>query len=305
MTDLDRSMTFCVELSKREARNFYYSFMVLPAERRRAMCALYAFMRKTDDLADQPGDRETKAQSLRDWRHALDDALEGRFDPWPGFPALAQVVDRYEIPARYLHEVIDGVEMDLEPRPFPRFLDLKAYCHRVASVVGLSCLHIWGYRTDEGRAERLADACGLAFQLTNIIRDVREDALQGRIYLPTEDLERFGVEPTELLARRPTGRVQALLEFEGRRAYEFYHRAEPLLDLVDPVGRPVLLAMMRIYRGLLDEIVRRDYDVMTSRVALSPWRKLAITFGALPSRFLRRRGPFAPFLDPVLAEPTR
>jgi phytoene synthase len=302
VNELRASYDFCSELSRREAKNFYYSFLVLPGDRRRSMCALYAFLRRTDDLADAPGPIERKAPALDAWRRGLDDALEGRTDAWPGFLALADSVKKHEIPARYLHEVIDGVEMDLTPRPFVTFEDLSLYCYRVASVVGLSCLHIWGYRSDHGKAEALAESCGIALQLTNIIRDVREDALQGRVYLPLDDLRRFGIDPAELAAPRPTGRVRALLEYQGARAYEYYRRAEPLVSRVDPVGRPVLQAMVGIYRALLDEIVRRDYDVLTSRVALPGWRKLAITARSLVARFART----SPELDhdPVLAEST-
>jgi 15-cis-phytoene synthase len=301
VNELRASYDFCAELSRREAKNFYYSFLVLPADRRRSMCALYAFLRRTDDLADAPGPVERKAPALHDWRIGLDEALEGRADGWPGLLALADSVRKHEVPARYLHDVIDGVEMDLNPRPFATFEDLSVYCYRVASAVGLSCLHIWGYRSDDGKAEALAESCGIALQLTNIIRDVREDALQGRVYLPQDDLRRFGIDPAELSAPRPTGRVRALLEFQGARAYDYYRRAEPLVSRVDPVGRPVLLAMVGIYRALLDEIVRRDYDVLTNRVALPAWRKLAITARSLGARFARpHREP-----DPILEESTR
>ncbi len=305
MNELRDSYAFCAEVSRREARNFYYSFLVLPPARRRAMCALYAFLRRTDDLADSDGPVFEKALALESWRKSLEEALEGRADSWPGLAALADSVHRYRIPADYLHEVIDGVETDLEPHSYATFDDLYPYCYRVASVVGLSCLHIWGYRSDEGKAESLAESCGVALQLTNIIRDVREDAIQGRVYVPRDELRRFGVDPSELAAPRPTGRVRALLEYQGARAYEYYRRAEPLVHLVDPVGRPVLLAMVGIYRALLDEIVRRDYDVMTSRVSLPTWRKMAITVRSLGARFARdRQGPNSG-LGPILAEPPR
>lgn len=299
MSDLRASYDFCANLSRREARNFYYSFLVLPAARRRSMCALYAFLRQTDDLADSPGPAPEKTRALEDWRRALDDALDGRGARWPGLLALADTVHAHAIPARYLHEVIDGVAMDVEPRPFATFDDLYRYCYRVASVVGLSCLHIWGFHSEGGRAEALAEACGVALQLTNIVRDVREDALLGRVYLPWDDLQRFGVEPVELAAPRATGRVRALLEFQGARAAEYYARAEPLNALVAPVGRPVLGAIVGIYRALLDEIIRRDYDVLSGRVALPSYRKLVITLGSLSSRFAR------PYSGPILAESTR
>jgi phytoene synthase len=179
--DLARSYAFCDDLSRRQAKNFYWSFRLLPAEGRRSMSALYAFMRHTDDLADEPGDPSAKAESLRLWRSDLDDALGGRPDAWPGLPALADTVARRGVPPRHLHEVIDGVEMDLAPRVYPTFEDLYGYCYRVASAVGLCCLAIWGYRSDGGRAEAMAEACGVALQLTNILRDVGEDARNGRI----------------------------------------------------------------------------------------------------------------------------
>lgn len=305
MSELQESYAFCVDVSRREAKNFYYSFLVLPPERRRAMCALYAFLRRTDDLADAPGPIFEKARALEDWRRGLDDALDGQTVAWPGMPALGDAVRRYQIPRRYFHEVIDGVEMDLDPRSFSTFNELHAYCYRVASVVGLSCLNIWGYQSDGGIAEELAEACGIALQLTNIIRDVREDATRGRVYLPREDLSQFGVEPSELVASRPTGRVRALLEFQGSRAYDFYRKAEPLVSRVDPVGRPVLLAIVGIYRSLLDEIVQRDYDVLTSRVSLPAWRKVAITVRALGSRFTRYKSCPQSANDPILAESSR
>jgi 15-cis-phytoene synthase len=307
VNELRASYDFCVELSRREARNFYYSFLVLPGDRRRSMCALYAFLRRTDDLADAPGPVEQKGPALEAWRRDLDEALDGRAEAWPGLLALADSVRKHEIPARYLHDVIDGVEMDLSPRPFATFDDLALYCYRVASVVGLSCLHIWGYRSDGGRAEALAESCGVALQLTNIIRDVREDALNGRVYLPQDELARFGIDPAELAAPRPTGRVRALLEYQGARAYEYYRRAEPLASRVDPVGRPVLSAIVGIYRALLDEVVRRDYDVLTSRVALPGWRKLAITARSLGARFARPLREIEPEPEPrpILAESTR
>ncbi|WP_435010097.1 phytoene/squalene synthase family protein [Tundrisphaera lichenicola] len=296
MNDLRASYDFCARLSRQEARNFYYSFLVLPPARRRAMCALYAFFRRTDDLADLPGLSSEKAIAIDAWRRSLDDALDGRDEPWPGMPALVDTVRTHSIPRRYLHEVIDGVAMDVEPRPFVTFEELYQYCYRVASAVGLSCLHIWGFHSEGGKAESLAEACGVALQLTNIVRDVREDALQGRVYLPQEDLRRFGVEPSELAAPRATGRVRALLEFQGGRAAEYYSKSEPLASMVAPVGRPVLRAIVGIYRSLLDEIIRRDYDVLSGRVTLPAYQKLAITLVSMGSRFARPLPEPGPFL---------
>jgi 15-cis-phytoene synthase len=282
---LRASYRFCGVLARREARNFYYAFLLLPGAKRRSMCALYAFLRHTDDLADQPAAAFDKARALEAWRLELASALAGRFTVWPGFPALANTVVRHSIPRELLEKAIDGVSMDVEPRRFETFDDLADYCYHVASVVGLSCLHIWGYRSEGGKAERLAVSCGIALQLTNIIRDVREDARNGRIYLPKEDLVRFGVEPGELTkGGRPSDRVRALLAFESERAYEYYAQANPLTPLVNRVGRPVLQTIVGIYRALLDEIARRDYQVLDGRISLPPWYKLAVALRALANR---------------------
>jgi phytoene synthase len=282
---LRESYRFCGTVARREARNFYYAFLLLPRERRRSMCALYAFLRHTDDLADEPGPAEQKAQSLESWRHALDATLAGDPGAWSGFRALSDTVIRHAIPPHLLHEVIEGVSMDIQPRGFATFDDLVDYCYHVASVVGLCCLHIWGYRSEGGQAERLAEHCGYALQLTNILRDVRDDARAGRIYLPRDDLARFGVEAEQLAASgRPGDRVRELLAFEARRAYEFYDDARRLVSLVDPVGRPVLRTIVGIYRALLDEIARRDYNVLDGRVSLPPWRKVAIALRAIAGR---------------------
>ncbi len=225
---LRHSYRFCGDVARREARNFYCAFLLLPPSRRRSMCALYAFMRHTDDLADEAGDADEKDRALESWRTALDEALDGRPDAWPGLPALADTVARHAIPRHLLDEVIEGVSMDIRPRGFATFAELADYCYHVASVVGLCCLHIWGYRSEGGEAERLAEHCGLALQLTNILRDVGEDARGGRIYLPRDDLERFGVTPVELAAvGRPGDRVRELLAFEARRAYAYHEDAPP------------------------------------------------------------------------------
>jgi phytoene synthase len=282
MNGLRASYRLCSEIARREARNFYYSFLLLPPARRRSMCALYAFMRHTDDLADEPGPVAAKRTALKAWRSELESALA---DPAaarsPILPALIDTVNRHAIPPRYLFDVLDGVEMDLEPRRFPRFDDLYTYCYRVASAVGLCCIHIWGFRSEGGRAEQLAESCGIALQLTNILRDVREDAANGRVYLPEEDLARFGVDPSDLASDALNPRLHDLLKFQADRAYDYYTRACPLVALVAPVGRPVLRAIVGIYRSLLDEIARRGYNVLSGRISLSPWRKAAITLRSL------------------------
>ena len=293
-SDLAADYRFCERVAKRRARNFYPSFRLLPADRRRSMCALYAFMRRVDDLADDP---ETppglRRRGLDGLRGELDAVLGNESARWPGSLALADTVRRHAIPPRYLHEVIGGVSTDLEPRTFATFEDLRGYCYQVATAVGLCCLHIWGFTSDGGRAERLADACGVALQLTNILRDVPEDARNGRVYLPADDLRRFGVDPATLAGPELTPALRDLLAFEAARAAGEYDEAAALAPLVSPVGRPVLHAIAGVYRALLDEIVKRDYDVFAERVSVPAWRKAAITVRALAGRFTptARGGP--------------
>jgi len=263
------------------------------------MCALYAFLRHTDDLADEPGSAPEKARALEAWRAELEGALAGHGAAWPGLAALADTMARHGIPTHLLDEVIEGVSMDVQPRRYATFDDLADYCHHVASVVGLCCLHIWGYRSEGGKAEQLAESCGIALQLTNIIRDVHDDACNGRVYLPEDDLARFGVEPRELAAGgAPSDRVRSLLAYEGERAYRFYDHARLLAPLVAPVGRPVLLTIVGIYRALLDEIARRDYNVLDGRVSVPPWRKIAIALRGLAGRFTGSDSRHAPITEP-------
>lgn len=273
------SYAWCERLARAQAGNFYHAFRLLPADQRRAMCALYAFLRIADDLADGPGPRDEKALALEGWRRQLHAALEGDYRH-PVHPALHHTVGRYGVPREYLDDVIDGVEMDLRIDHYDTFAELYRYCYRVASAVGLACIHVWGF-TDE-RAKPLAEAAGVALQLTNILRDLGEDAGRGRVYLPREDLERFGY-PAERLARGVRDdRFRALMRFEAERARGYYDAAASLTGLLRPPGRAVFQVMLRTYRGLLDVIVRRDYDVFSRRARLGRLHKLWLTARALP-----------------------
>ena len=276
MRELDESYAYCTRVARARAKNFYYSFLLLSAQQRKAMCAIYAFMRRCDDLSDEPG--ATRA-ALENWRGELETALAGRFSGHPVWPAFHHTVRRFGIPHQYFREMIDGVVSDLDPRRFETFSALYRYCYQVASVVGLTTIHIFGFDTPS--ALPLAEKCGVAFQLTNILRDIREDCERGRIYLPCEDLERFGVTARDLAAGNRTQGFLELMRFEAARARAYYRDSAPLLDLIHPRSRPSLQALIAIYSRLLERIEQADYDVFTRRVRLSSFEKSWILIRAL------------------------
>jgi len=274
------SYSWCHRLTRRTAKNFYWSFQVLPRDQRRAMDALYAFMRVTDDLADEDGDIAVKRAQLIQWREVLDRALHGDYSH-PLHPALHDTVERYRISPQYFHAVIDGVEMDLEPVTFATFDELYNYCYRVASAVGLACIHIWGFEDES--AQKYAEAAGIAFQLTNILRDLGEDLARGRIYLPREEIERFASPPEKWCTRDES--FKRLMRFQIERARGYYRDAERLVPLLSRSGRAVFQVMTRIYGRLLDEIEARKFDVFGERVRLSRWHKLRSLLLAFPVRW--------------------
>ncbi len=277
---LDESFAWCQSLTKRTAGNFYFSFLTLPPHQLRDMCVLYAFMRVTDDLGDDLAlSVEQRQTALQNWRQELDAALAGTLAEHPVFPALVDLVDRQQIPAEYLQAVIEGVEMDLNPTGFETFAELADYCYHVAGAVGLCCIHVWGFEGEE--ALQLAVDCGMAFQLTNILRDLGEDASMGRVYLPREDLRRFDYHPADIEAHCRDERFRELMEFQVARAREYYAKAGGLFSHLKPTGKPIYAAMLKIYGGLLDEIERRDFDVYSQRVRLPRWRKLWISLDAI------------------------
>ena len=277
-----RSYRYCEDVARREAGNFYPAFLLLPAPRRRAMCALYTFMRIADDLSDDAAPVEIKRRQLADWRAGLHQALAGRYQH-PSQAALHDTVVRFALPVQYLAAVIDGVEMDLEPITYRTFAELRNYCWHVASVVGLSCIHIWGFHGTD--ALRFAEDAGIAFQLTNILRDLGEDAARGRIYLPEEDLTRFGYDASRLRQGVCDGAFHELMRFEIARARSYYQTGWRLIPRLSPAGQAVFLMMARTYRGLLGEMEKRDYDVFRSRVRVPRWKKLLFALAALPARF--------------------
>ncbi|MHB1427002.1 MAG: phytoene/squalene synthase family protein [Gemmataceae bacterium] len=271
-----------VTLSPCHLVTFYHAFRLLPAPARRAMCALYAFMRVADDLADGPQAIAEKRSALVDWRQQFDDALAGVYSH-SLHPAFHHTVKQYAIPRRYLDDVLDGVCIDLDTDHYDTFDDLYCYCYRVASAVGLACIHIWGFH--DKRPIALAESAGIALQLTNILRDLAEDAARGREYLPREDLDRFGYTSEDLKHGRYDERFRALMRFQVERARSYYEAAAPLGELLDPAGRAVFLVMLRTYRGLLEAIVQRDYDVFHGRIRLSRLRKLWLAAQVLPLRW--------------------
>jgi len=275
MTSLEQSYAHCRAVAKQRARNFYYSFILLPPEKKNAMCAMYAFMRYCDDLSDEPG---ANRSAIDHWRDALTEALAGRPDDNPTWPAFLDAVKRYSIPHQYFYDMVEGVASDLAPRTIETFDDLYRYCYRVASVVGLTTIHIFGYTSPD--ALPLAEKCGIAFQLTNILRDVREDAALGRVYLPAEDLARFGVSIDDLKNARRTEQFGRLMEFETERARRYYRESAPLLELIQPKSRPSLWALIAIYSRLLDHLAESHYDVLMRRISLSSLEKIWIVLRA-------------------------
>jgi phytoene synthase len=262
------SYTWCEGVARSQAKNFYYSFLLLSKPQRRAMCAIYAFMRYCDDLSDDDGIADRPAAIAR-WRADLEAALAGQVGDHAVWPAFIDAVTRYKIPQQYFYDMIDGVSSDLEPRRVRTFEELYDYCYHVASVVGLTIIHIFGFESPE--AITLAEKCGIAFQLTNILRDVREDAEKDRVYLPAEDFVRFQVSPETF---EPRERFHQLMKFEAARAREYYRESALLVGLIDARSRASMRALIGIYSRLLDRIVASNYDVLERRVRVPAWEKL-------------------------------
>jgi phytoene synthase len=294
-SQLHMAYSVCRGIARSQAKNFYYGFLVLPKRKRQALCAVYAFMRRCDDISDDPSlSAPERRQKLDAWVDAFHAAQAGFATDDPVLIALTDAQRRFHIPLGLLDGLAYGTSMDVEDQnadevaasglkiQYHSFQDLERYCYHVASVVGLVCIRIFGY-TDPA-AEPLAERCGLAFQLTNIIRDVKEDAGLGRIYLPQEDLEQFGVSASELISGPDLNRMRPLLEIEAQRAFENYRAGDQLLHLISEDSQPALWILVTIYRSLLEKIARLNYDVFTRRVSLSTREKLII----LSKGFLKR-----------------
>lgn len=311
---IDQAYAICKKIARKEAKNFYYAFLVLPRYKQAAMCAMYAFMRHADDLADDESvsleDRRVRAAAwLEEWHCA---AAGGATDN-PVFIAVRDVQQRFAIPKKLLDQLVQGTMMDLIPAHlslqsdrghassatamgetadaavahplmvYRTFDDLYRYCYYVASVVGLVCIRIFGY--EDARAEKLAEETGIAFQLTNILRDVREDAERRRVYLPLEDLDRYGLTAEELAAMRGDGpmssEMQSLLEMEAQRARTYYAAAEALLPMISADSRPALWVLVSVYRRLLDTITARRYQVFAGKIKVPTQEKIGILLQGL------------------------
>jgi squalene synthase HpnC/squalene synthase HpnD len=265
------SYSECNRIARAAHSSFYLAFFGLPREKRNALCALYAFNRLVDDVSDDPGDAASKNRSLARWRAMLDEAVTGNTTGHAILPALADTIARFQIPTRYFHDLILGAEMDLTISSYATFDRLSEYCYRVAGTVGLTCLHVFGFR--DPRDPDLAENLGLAFQLTNIIRDVQADFQMGRVYLPQEDLQRFDVR-NELLNGPRTPQLRALLEFQADRAWRFYEVGAALVEDVAADSRATLWALVRTYSSLLARMEERGFDVFSSRISLSSAEKI-------------------------------
>jgi phytoene synthase len=282
---LDEAYAACRSIAKHEAKNFYYAFVALPEPRRNAICAIYAFMRRADDLADDESlSRDERRRRLQQWQAEWHSVSQGAATDDLVFLAVSDATRRFAIPHKLLDELIAGTAMDLEseiedrPDTYATFADLYRYCYLVASVVGLVCIRIFGYSDPE--AEKLAEETGVAFQLTNILRDVAEDAERSRVYLPLEDLAAHNVSLQSLFHRAknmpPTMNERALLDDIGRRAESYYRSAQKLLPLIDRESRPALWVLVSIYHALLKRIRNADYDVFSHRARVPTAQKVGI-----------------------------
>lgn len=277
---------YCRQVTKQHAKNFYYAFLFLPVPKRQAIYAVYAFCRYCDDIADEEHVNTPPETLLTEWRQELDRCYAGA----PTHiitQALQPVITNYAIPKSYFQDLIDGVEMDLSIQRYPTFTELEQYCYRVASVVGLICIEIFGY-THPG-VQDYARQIGIALQLTNIIRDVKEDAERGRIYLPIEDLQAFNYSETALLQHRVTPELVDLMSFQARRAVEFYRKAQAALLPGDKARLIAPEIMAAIYRATLRKIRRRHYNVFAGRVSLSTPRKISLALGTFVKIWLCTR----------------
>jgi 15-cis-phytoene synthase len=285
--NLDEAYTYCADVTREHSKSFYFSTHFLPAEKRRAIRAFYAFCRATDDMVDAPGQGACVAASMAEWRSAS--RLPRAAQHHPILSAWADARDRYGVPQQYIEELIDGCEMDLRITRYETFDQLREYCYRVASTVGLVSMCVIGMNDERpemlARARESAITLGVALQLTNILRDVGEDLSRGRIYLPQEDLRRFRYTESDLRAGTIDQRFRALMQFQIDRTHRLYEAGWNGIAYLKQEGRLAVGAAISLYRSILDRIVKNDYNVFTQRAHLSTLDKLQ----RIPAIYLRVR----------------
>ena len=283
--ELDRAYVHCQRVAKEHAKNFYYAFRALPSRKRNAIYATYAVCRLWDDIADEDDipieqKRRLFSQARSDLTQVLTsvnvdvDSKTGRTDLQPEFVALADAVRAFRVPERYFTEILTGVESDLTKTRFANFSELREYCYGVASAVGLICIEIFGH--DDPRAEGYAIDMGIALQLTNILRDIKEDSDRGRIYLPQDELAQFGYAENDLMRQVYDERFKSLMRYQVARARSYYERSRPLFELIEPESRTCLRVLHAAYLAILNRIERSDYDVFSGRIGLTSAEKLMI-----------------------------
>ena len=284
-----KSYSYAQQVTKREATNFYYAFRLLPPSRRNAIYAVYTFSRRADDAVDSveelqaaPEEAEAKLEQLR----AL---LRGEAPSDPLAPAIEDTIERFGVPLEHFEELIRGMEMDLHNQRYQTFEELYRYCYRAAAAVGLLCIEIFGY---QGEPSEHAEALGIAMQLTNILRDISEDMTRGRIYLPLEDLDRFGYSPEELERNELNPAFKSMMKFQVERARSYFDKAEPLFPLIDAETRYCPVLLKRLYTKILDKIENQDYDIFSRRPSLSKFQKIGMLLAAgREARKARRAQP--------------
>ncbi|MBT5020024.1 phytoene/squalene synthase family protein [bacterium] len=280
--DIDAAYRYCVKLARGSGSNFFFAFYSLPKQMFREMCALYAYMRITDDMGDDVSVSPTeRTENLTVWREKLRASHQGQTVSNPVLVAMVDVAHKRDITLDVLEEVINGVESDLTHVQFQTFDELNSYCYQVAGVVGICCLKVWGCDFSKSEIQQQAIDCGTAFQLTNILRDLGEDAQRGRLYIPNEEMKRFKLTKDDFSNGVVNESFREFMRFQVERAWSYYRKAIPLLDNVSPTGKPILSGFFQAYSSLMREIEQRDYDVFSSRVRLSKLKKANIVFNSV------------------------
>lgn len=275
--NLKDAQAYCQDLTQKSGSSFYHAFKFLDDPQRIAMNALYAFCREVDDVVDEINDEHIARKELEKWRKRVDELSHG-VTSHPVTIALADAMQTYDLHTTHMQELIDGMEMDLDDTRYPTFSDLQLYCYRAASVVGLMSAEIFGYTN--AQTTKYAHDLGLAFQLTNVIRDVAEDSQRGRIYIPQEDLDTFNVNPAHLALKTTTPEAKKLFEFQINRAQQYYEQAESKLPEEDRFSQRAGLIMSAVYQRILQEIKRKDYAILDSRISVSKFRKAWVAWQA-------------------------